>query len=333
MWTGHLRGHMWSAQCRVRTPLPDPLPREPFSVARARALGVSPDRLRGSDLARPYYAVRSVRQPRSTFEWARAYLPRMKPGSAFSHVTAAALWGMPLPRFIDLASIHVTAPAPNRAPSGRGVSGHSQPLPPGSIREVGGLPVLEPASVWVQLSAQLPWRELVAVGDFLVTGLPFDDVLPLATVADLRAAHVRSAGSRGSKCRTRALEFVSVGPFSRPESLCSILFSLGGLPPGRVNESIVDERGSFLALPDQSWPEYRVAFEYEGEHHRGRSQFRRDIARIETLIDHDWRIVKGTADDLFEHPEALLGRVARRLRSAGWPGQPRELRHFGPLLR
>lgn len=124
-----------------------------------------------------------------------------------------------------------------------------------------------------------------------------------------------------------------MGPFSRPESLSGILFRMGGLPVGFANREVLDSRGSFLALPDRVWPEYRVAYEYEGEHHRGRAQFRRDVHRVERLLDHGWTVVRATGDDLFDRPLELLERLARRLTVAGWRGSAIELRQFVPFGR
>lgn len=313
-----------------RSPLPSELMGGPFHVAAARATGVTPGRLRGSDLAKPFYAVRSVGEPLDLIERCRAYLPRMRPGNVFSHSTSATLWGMPLPQYLDTGSLHVTSPVSVRAPQGRGIIGHSQSISADVVR---GLPVASPVETWVQLSTILPWWELVAVGEFVVTGLPFEDVLPLASVEALWEGHRMAGASRGARARERALKSVREGPFSRPESLSRVLFALGKLPEPLINQQVLDERGGFLALPDQIWPEFRVAFEYEGEHHREVARYRRDVRRVERLIDHEWRVVKATAEDLFDRPHELLARVARRLASGGWESRPRELRHFVPFRR
>ncbi|CAN5250945.1 hypothetical protein BH11ACT5_BH11ACT5_26630 [soil metagenome] len=108
---------------------------------------------------------------------------------------------------------------------------------------------------------------------------------------------------------------------------------MGGLPPALINEQVNDDRGSFLALPDRIWPDYRVAYEYEGDFHRGKRRYRSDVHRVERLVDHDWTVVKATGDDLFDRPRELLYRVGSRLARAGWDGTVRELRHFVPFGR
>lgn len=306
---------------------PPPIPTGPFSVASALAAGVSVGRLRGKALARPFHGVRTLLPPTTLAGSCAALQVRMRDGDAFSHLTAARLWRMPLPLDLRDARLHVTSPAPVRALRGRGVVGHSEELAPNEVTSLRGLPVVTPARAWAQMSTVVSWFDAVALADFLVTGLPLEDLLPLSTMEEIEAAHLR-AGSRGAARRRRALEHVSVGPFSRPESLSRVLFRLAGLPEAALNEGVADERGSFLAMPDQTWPEFRVAYEYEGKHHGQTAQFRRDITRLERLVDHGWLVVKGSADDLFDQPSELVARVARRLTSRGWTGRSRELPQY-----
>lgn len=130
--------------------LPNDLAAGPFHVATALASGLTRGRLRGHDLAHPFYAVRSSAQPATTAESCRAYLARLRPGNVFSHLTAARLWGMPLPLYLDHEAVHVTCPAGDRAPAGRGVVGHALGLPQRDVTELHGLPVTSPVATWFQ---------------------------------------------------------------------------------------------------------------------------------------------------------------------------------------
>lgn len=300
--------------------LPAPFDRAPFAVSAARQAGVTAGRLRSRDLSQPFHGVRVQGAASTLFERCRALVPRMRAGESISHTTAAALWGMPLPLSLANDLVHVTAAA--RAMRGRGIVGHSEAIA-GSVL-LDGVPVVPPAQVWRQLSTMMEWPDLVAVGDFLVTGRPFENILPFATADELEATH-RASGNRGRARRRSALAHTAGGPFSRPESLSRVLFRLAGLPEGESNAPVSDARGSFLAMPDLGWPAYRVAYEYEGDHHRATRQFRADISRIERLVDHGWIVVKGSADDLFDRPDELVRRVARRLAGRGWSGALREL--------
>ena len=301
----------------------------PFTVAAARDLGFGRGKLRSKQLTRPFHGVRAPVSG-GLLELCRAYATRMHPAHAFSHATAAALWGMPLPRSVDEGVIHVSAPAPLRAPEGKRVSGHRVTGLVAMDRV--GLRVTTPALTWVQLSEALAPHDLVAAADYAITGNPFVNVLPLATLAELGAAHARGAG-RGRRARALALPLVQAGALSRPESLVRVLLMRAGIPAPQVNASIVDARGSFVAMPDLAWPEFTFAIEYEGDHHREVRQFRRDIRRIEVLIDLGWSVMKVSADDLFDRPDELIARVLQRLISRGWTAPRIELRQTAHFRR
>ena len=80
-------------------PLPPQFCDVPFAVAAATGSGVGARRLRGSDLVAPH---RGVRVPADcvaaadAIGLARLLVPVMESSWVFSHVTALALWGLPL---------------------------------------------------------------------------------------------------------------------------------------------------------------------------------------------------------------------------------------------
>ncbi|RXZ39651.1 hypothetical protein ESO86_17870, partial [Agromyces binzhouensis] len=70
-----------------------------FTRAEANRHGVGWRRLAAPDLERTFHGVhRHVGAEPSIRELAEAYAKRMPRRQVFSHVTAAALWGIPLPR-------------------------------------------------------------------------------------------------------------------------------------------------------------------------------------------------------------------------------------------
>ena len=257
----------------------------------------------------------------------------MDPDHVFSHITAAELWRMPLPNHLDRNVVHVTASAPRRAPTGKSVVGHSLALSADAVTLHSGMRVTSPSATWVHLSSLLPAHDLVAVGDFILTGDPYGSVVPLAERSDLECAHRASRSARGRRARELALSFLRAGALSRPEPLLRYLIERAGLPQPDVNESLYDGRGSFIAMPDLSWPEFRLALEYEGDHHPEVRQFRRDVARIERMVDAGWAVTKITADDLFGTPEATVALLARRLTARGWMPRPLDLRRIGHFGR
>lgn len=78
-------------------PLPAPFADGPFTVADARAAGVTRGVLRGSRLHRPTRGVRSPEHPAGLEAVAAATAPGLAGPWAYSHVTAARLWRLPLP--------------------------------------------------------------------------------------------------------------------------------------------------------------------------------------------------------------------------------------------
>src|SRR5215207_4178379 len=94
-----------------RSPLPPELLLAPFHVREADALDVGRSRLRGADLTAPFRGVRTAASTPDLVELCHTYAARMPQGHHFSDVTAARLWGIPLPAEID-ERVHVTAPYP-----------------------------------------------------------------------------------------------------------------------------------------------------------------------------------------------------------------------------
>ncbi len=63
--------------------------------------GVSARRLRAGDLQSPFPGVRVQTGPLDLIDLCRSYATRMRSDHYFSHVTAAQLWGLPLPGAVD----------------------------------------------------------------------------------------------------------------------------------------------------------------------------------------------------------------------------------------
>jgi hypothetical protein len=325
---------------RAPRPLPPELRIRPaFTVERARLGGVHPSRLAAADLRRPFHG---VRQHASIDDGARAramaYAERMPPRQAFSHVTAALLWGMPIPSALEHdGRIHVAVPAGSTRSLAAGVIGHViRPERLGAVR-MAGLRVASPADTWCQLGAYLGVDDLVAVGDFLVTGEePSGRSAALCTMSQLEAAIRRHRGCRGATLLRTALELVRYGSLSRRESLMRIDLVRAGLPEPRPNFVVLDSRGRFVAMVDLGYPEYRVGIEYQSDVHREPERYREDVRRLERLADAGWRIVQATSDDVsadgrLRDSAAFAERVSRRLHDAGrqLPGTQLGLRRYG----
>ena len=79
-----------------RTLLPEELMGGAFTVARAHELGLREGRLRNAELSRPSYGVRRLGPTDRLAPLAQAVRVVLPVGSAFSHLTAARMLGLPL---------------------------------------------------------------------------------------------------------------------------------------------------------------------------------------------------------------------------------------------
>ncbi len=89
-----------------------------------------------------------------------------------------------------------------------------------------------------------------------------------------------------------------------------------GLPRPVAQYVIRDSEGRFIARVDLAYPVERVALEYEGDHHRERATFRRDIARVNALTTLGWIVIRVTADDIYRNPSPINATHCRGSTSA-----------------
>src|SRR4051794_36616083 len=111
-----------------RKELPVELTRGPFTPADARAVGVGADVLRGRRLEAPHHGVRIRTGTGADLEQRCLALAAVVPRAVFSHGTAAALLGLPLPSALVPDRLDVTTPLDLRAPRRAGVRGHTGDL-------------------------------------------------------------------------------------------------------------------------------------------------------------------------------------------------------------
>ena len=313
-----------------RHPLPPPLELVPFSVRRARALDVTPGRLRSPDLVIPFRGARLHVGAVELRDRCAALQSVLGSESAFVGPTAARLHGMPLPSAFDAeGALHVSTLAGRRAPRRDGVIGSRRPGA-WSVQEFNAVRVVGAVETWMSLAGHLSRPDLVAVADFLLG--PTAGARPATRRAQMSDS-LRSAGARrGIRDLRIALDLAREGVRSRPEShLRLVLADVGPREPA-VAVPVRVGPGRF-AHPDLSWPEWRVAVEYDGAGHRDSAQHAIDVARHEELIDVGWSVLHVVAGDLYRRPSLVVARVLRRLRAAGWVEPRAELTRFAQLER
>ena len=295
-------------------PLPPALVERPFAVAEGRALGLTPGRLRGNDLARPFRGIRAREAPRTHLESCRAYSAKLRPGEHFSHASAAHIHGMSLPWRLRDGPVNVTAVLPLGRPRGAGVIGHSMTPSLARVVTVAGLRVSHPVEAWCELATTLTHAELVAVGDALVRRQG-----ALATMDELAAAVHRRRGRRGYRLLTTALPVVRAGTDSWEETMLRLDLAAAGLPEPEVNGAIRTESGALIAIGDLVFRRYRVLAEYDGEQHRtDGAQYNRDVDRLDDLARRGWRTIRFTRLHRGNLRAERLERVRAALIARGW---------------
>lgn len=310
--------HGWTM--RRPAPLPVHLRARPFRVA---ASGVTARRLRASDLTAPIWGIRTTASAdQSLYQLCCAWSLRMPPRSFFCGVTAAALQQIPLPgRLRADTAIHLGVPAGERRVDAVGISAHHLTVGNDDLRIRAGLRLTTPERTWCDLAAVLTLAELVAAGDSLLWWRQ-----PVTTLERLVESVERYPGRRGIRNLRLAVTLLTDRSDSPPESEIRIAILAAGLPAPAINEPTTDARGRLVAQTDLSWPQYRTALEYEGDHHRiDKKQWFEDIRRVNDLQAIAWTVIRAVAQD-YREPSALVDRLRRSLIRGGWDGKP--IRHW-----
>lgn len=267
--------------------LPSDLLERAFRVTEARDLGVPASRLRRSDLGTPTHGVRAGRGSGTSLIDALALVLRRD--QRFSHLTAADIWGLPLPRGDEDVggAVHVATVGTAALMRRRGVVAHR--VRDGDTVLHRGVPVSSPARTWAECTTLLGFRDLVVIGDHLVGRAS------LATVDDLASA-LRPRG-HGVVLGRAALAAIRVGSESPMETSMRLDVTEAGFPEPSLNVDVHDDDGRFLGRVDMCWPSLRIALEYDGDHHRSRDVFRHDQRRANGFAVNGWLVIHATAAD------------------------------------
>ena len=98
------------------------------------------------------------------------------------------------------------------------------------------------------------------------------------------------------------------------ETRLRLLLHDAGAPTPIPQYEVRDDDGRFIGRVDLAYPQWRIALEYEGDHHRERARFRGDIARVNALRLAGWLVLRFTADDVLRHPAVVVDQVAAAIR-------------------
>ena len=285
---------------------PDRLPTV-FTRTEALAAGVSAGELRGPRYRKVFHNVHARSEvAHETRVRALAALLLGPHAALVARHTAAELLGAVVP---PDDRVHLALPTGRlRA---RGIRAVRRRVTRSAL--IAGVMVTTAEDTFLDLAADLSLVDLVVLGDSLVGK-------GRATPGSLVAAASDGTGPVGELAR-RAAGLVRAGVDSPMESRLRMLLVLAGLPEPVVNHIEFDEHGRWVRRYDLSFPEQRLAIEYDGRQHaESQRQWERDVERREGLDNDGWRIVVVLAKGIYREPGRTLDRVVAAMRAAGVRG-------------
>lgn len=317
-------------------PIPQELTSGPFTIRRASELGLSRSVLDGRRFTTPWSGVRTAgASSTSLADRCRAAVLVLPDAAVFSHDTALHLGGWLTPtvrdgraRYVqsepsESSPVHVTVPRQSAKPERNGLVSHRSDLVPEEITCADGLRITSPWRTWCDLGSTASETDLVVLADALRRSVGL-----IAYVHEVLA--VTPGRRRGVRTLRAALARSVDGVDSPMETRLRLIFVTAGLPEPLVNHWVTRADGTPLHRPDLSWPEWRVAADYDGRHHNDRDseesvrlgrgsewRARQDTSRRDLLEEEGWILRVFTSFDVFRAPERSAERMRTALRMAG----------------
>lgn len=230
------------------------------------------------------------------------------PGSAASHLTAAALWGLREPT----TAIHITATR-RRAPR-RGMTIHRSALPGDEVGFADGVPTTGIPRMLLDLSATMDERRLRR----LIKRAEFADLVTIEELGAILARHPRRRGRR-TLARIIAGHVADAGRTrSELEDRFLDFCARRGLPRPAVNAAL-EVRGERMEV-DCLWRAAGLVVELDGyEAHRGRSAFQADRARDRALTAAGFSPMRITWSQLHSNGDSIEAEIRDALSARGSP--------------
>jgi len=296
--------------------LPSALTARPFTVREAHAAGLRTHQLRAAPVHTPTWGVRCLEEPDGLPARAAAFARGLPADIAYSHVTAARLWQLPLPSHLEkeAADLDVIRPSSKERIRRRGCRGH-RGLERRELVVLAGLRVVGLADTWVDLGEVVPHPlgvdDLVVAGDAAARGLDMR-ALAWATgsawgtapssgsgVALLTAALDARVSPRGKARLVQALPLVRAGSRSPMETRSRLMFHRAGFPEPELNAVVRDAHGGWLLEGDLVWRKQRVVGEYQGSDHASIRRRSADSSRVTGAEAEGYRVLEIYAEDVY----------------------------------
>ena len=282
--------------------VPEALTHGPFTVDDALRAGLSRRQLQSACWQRVssglYVWAEIAQDPLCVLEALHRRLPT---GAVFSDRTAGWLHGLDL---------EPCQPAQATVPPGRSLSARAEvsvrrgALPAADVVECGGLPATAPVRTLFDLARRLPLTDALVAVDMALHRA----VVGLDGLRTYVAAHGTAHGVAQAR---RVVELAEPLAESPMETRLRLLLVEAGLPRPAAQVALTDERGSFVGRVDLYYPGQRLAVEYDGGAHRG--SLAADNRRQNRLLAAGYRLVRFTAGDVYDSPDALIDQVRAAL--------------------
>lgn len=236
--------------------------------------------------------------------WCFAAGLHLRGRGAVSGRAAAALWGADVLVRGDPMEVTVPKPARLRAPDGLVIV--RSPLPAYDVTEWAGVPLTSADRTAFDLARRLSWVEGIVALDAMLAA-------KLITKAGLAAFAKTRPGWPGVGKLLKVLVLSDAGAASPQESRLRVLLMRGGLPRPVTQHAVRNVAGTFVGRLDLAYPEHRVGIEYEGDHHRERGTFQRDLRRINALNACRWVVLRFGAAEIRDNPGGVIAAVREAL--------------------
>ncbi len=194
------------------------------------------------------------------------------------------------------------------------------------VCERDGIRVLDAPSLWAVLGPRLALPDRVALGDAILHAPRIGGNRgptprsPHATLEELVVA-TEMRRRKGRLLLREALPLLRTSSASAPESHLRLALDDAGIIEPELDYDVYAPDGRYLGTSEFAFPRYRVALEFEGDHHRTEvRQWDRDIEKYHDYRRAGWEPIRVTARMLYSARRKLMADVRAVLVERGWQG-------------
>ncbi|WP_275572193.1 hypothetical protein [Mycolicibacterium vanbaalenii] len=192
-----------------------------------------------------------------------------------------------------------------------GIIARNERIAPDEWQALSGIPVTTPTRTAYDLGRFRPDHEALGRLDALMRARPY-------SIDDVTALTLRYKGARGVARLKALLPYIDGGAESPRESWWRKLVIDSGFPTPVTQIQVVDENGAHVRFVDFGWPDFLVAFEYDGDHHQSsRAQYLKDRRVLPELRRLNWHVTAVVKED---DPVLVINRLNSAMRARGWRG-------------